>query len=402
MTIPAGPSQRSFDPTHADFSAFAGIPVPPTLAGSDFSVAPRPKIVFPPKAKVAVGAIAGVGVLLSVLLVVLFGAAALPEILPIAFLVLAGLIIVAFLVQMRASLSGTPLLPGTSVVGSPGDAAKHAVLTRFAADNGLLYRPRSPAPAYPGRIFLDMYTRLPYVYDHLSSTSGRYLDFGNYHSYSKTGDGPGGHLDPDPAMNSWGFVALQMDQQLPNILLISKHRVGGSTTLPMPPDPNQILSLEGNFGDYFTLYCPQEFEQDALYILTPDLMALLIDDASPFDVEIVDRWMFLYVPRPFNSMDPAVYQRIFRILETLDTKIVGQTSHYSSPELAPMPALVPPPAPGLHFVPNPELFGNAGPPGTRLKPKPQLVKMLVVVGLFVLAIVAVIIYGTVSGTGHFG
>jgi hypothetical protein len=402
MTIPATSPQRAFDPSHADFSAFAGIADSPRVAGSDFSVAPRPKIIFPPKAKLAVGVIVGVGVLLSVLLVVAFGAAALPGILTIVFFVLGGLFIVAFLVQMRAGLSGTPLLPGTSVVGAPGDAAKHAVLTRFAEDNGLLYRPRSPGPAYPGRIFLSMFTRLPYVYDHLSAISGRYLDFGNFHSYSETGDGPGGHLDPDPAMNSWGFVALQMDQQLPNILLISKHRIGGSTTLPMPPDPSQILSLEGNFGDHFTLYCPKEFEQDALYILTPDLMALLIDDAAPFDVEIVDRWMFLYVARPFNSMDPAVYRRIFQILENVGTTIVGQTSHFSSPELASMPALVPPPTPGWHFVPNPELFGNAGPPGTRLKPKRQLVGMLVVIGLFVLVIVAVIIYGTVSGTGHFG
>ena len=37
----------------------------------------------------------------------------------------------------------------------------------------------------------------------------------------------------------------------------------------------QVLSLEGDFDRYFTLYCPKEYERDALYVFTPDLMALL-------------------------------------------------------------------------------------------------------------------------------
>lgn len=134
--------------------------------------------------------------------------------------------ILVFVIQIRSS-----------VTGSPDDAAKQAVLTRIAADNGLLYRARSPGPANPGCIFLSMNARLPYVYDHLSTTSGRFLDFGNFHSYSETGDGPGSHLDLDPLQNSWGFVTLQMDQQLPNIPLTSKRRVGGQTVMPLHPGP---------------------------------------------------------------------------------------------------------------------------------------------------------------------
>jgi hypothetical protein len=380
MTMPAVPVPPTFDPGHANFEAFTGT-----------SSKPTPRAVFPPRMKIVVAAIIAVAVLLCVLILVTAPQLALFLLPGIGFVTLILLFGVLFAIQIK-----------TSITGSPGDAAKQAVLTQFAADNGLLYRTRSRGPSYPGCIFASMNTRLPYVYDHLSTIRGRYLDFGNFHSYSTTGDGPGSHLDPDPLLNSWGFIALQMDQQLPNILLISKRRVGGQTVLPIQPDPSQILSLEGNFDQYFTLYCPKEFEQDALYVFTPDLMALLIDEAAPFDVEIVDRWMFFYVPRPFNSMDPQVYQRLFRILQTVGTKIVGQTSNYSNPELAPMATTPAAPVADWHFTWNPALFGSDSPPGTRLKLKPQLVRMIVIVGLVLLVFLAIIVYGTVTGRGHFG
>ena len=90
----------------------------------------------------------------------------------------------------------------------------------------------------------------------------------------------------------------------------------------------QRLSLEGNFDDYFTLYCPRQYERDALYVFTPDLMALLIDEASPFDVEIVDDWMFVYANVPFQTGDANMYARLFRIIDTVGAKTLTQTDRY--------------------------------------------------------------------------
>ncbi len=92
---------------------------------------------------------------------------------------------------------------------------------------------------------------------------------------------------------------------------------------------DQVLPLEGDFDKHFTLYCPQEYEQDALYIFTPDLMALLIDEAAPFDVELVDQWMFVYSAKPFAMTDPAVLQRLFTIADTVGAKALDQTEHYA-------------------------------------------------------------------------
>jgi len=63
-------------------------------------------------------------------------------------------------------------------------------------------------------------------------------------------------------------------------------------------------------------------------IFTPDLMALLIDEAAPFDVEIIDQWLFVYATRPFTLADAATYQRLLRIVATVGAKTLSQTDRY--------------------------------------------------------------------------
>jgi hypothetical protein len=98
--------------------------------------------------------------------------------------------------------------------------------------------------------------------------------------------------------------------------------------LPIAFKRDQILSLEGDFDKHFTLYCPQEYEQDALYVFTPDLMALLIDDAGTYDVEIVDDWMFLYSPHQLPPLSQPTYAHLFTIIQTVGNKTVSQTENY--------------------------------------------------------------------------
>jgi hypothetical protein len=193
-------------------------------------------------------------------------------------------------------------------------------LETFAAANGMIFSPVDDNPQYPGAIFNQGDSRK--ALNHLRSASDRYLDIGNY-QYS-TGSGK------NRSTHNWGFMALHLDRRLPNMVLDSKANNGlfGGTNLPAYFDKNQILSLEGNFNEYFTLYCPKQYERDALYVFTPDLMALLIDNAAPFDVEIVDDWMFVYSATPFPSAHPGVYQRLFQIVDTVGAKTLSQTDRY--------------------------------------------------------------------------
>jgi hypothetical protein len=239
---------------------------------------------------------------------------------------------------MRATLSsqnpGTAVIPLIFFLGFlglvtfliVGAISSHAKrwerwerLTRFARQNGMAFSPNSLKPSYPGAIFQIGDTRQSV--DHFVSTAGRFFDFGNYR-YS-TGSGK------NRSTRVWGFLAFNLDRRLPHMMLDSKANNGFfGTNLPANFDKGQILSLEGDFDKYFTLYCPKEYERDALYVFTPDLMALLIDEAAPFDVEIVDNWMFVYSNVAFQPGDANLYARLFRIMDTVGAKALTQTDHY--------------------------------------------------------------------------
>jgi hypothetical protein len=199
-------------------------------------------------------------------------------------------------------------------------------LDRFAKANGLVFSPADANPQYPGAIFGQGRARS--AYEHFRSASDRFLDFGNYRYTTGSGKNSTTH--------TWGFMALQLDRALPHMVLDSKANNGlfGSTNLPATFTKDQVLSLEGDFDNYFTLYCPKQYERDALYVFTPDLMALCIDNAAPFDIEIVDKWMFVYSAAPFDMSTAPIYQRLFGIVDTVGAKTLSQTDHYADERVA--------------------------------------------------------------------
>jgi hypothetical protein len=236
---------------------------------------------------------------------------------PIAGLFLGFFVLVLAVVGFaiaRASISGS------------GRWERWLRMDRFAKANGLVFSPSDTDPSYPGAIFSIGDSRK--TTEHFRTAEGRFLDFGNY-QYT-TGSGK------NRSTRTWGFLALELDRKLPHMVLDTKANNGlfGGTNLPAHFDKEQILSLEGDFNEFFTLYCPKEYERDALYVFTPDLMALLIDEAAPFDVEIVDDWMFVYSNSAFPPAQPAVYQRLFRIIETVGAKTLTQTDRYQDDRAA--------------------------------------------------------------------
>ena len=181
-------------------------------------------------------------------------------------------------------------------------------LDRFAAANGMSYLPTLSAPALPGMIFGVGGSRS-------SSDLGRgeqprFVEFANY-QYT-TGSGK------NRTTHRWGYVAIKLDVPLPHIVLdaTSNNGLFGSN-LPTAFDKDQRLSLEGDFDQHFALYCPEGYEQDALYLFTPDIMARFIDNAAALDIEIVDDWLFLYGKREFSGLDPATWAWLFSVVAAL-------------------------------------------------------------------------------------
>lgn len=197
-------------------------------------------------------------------------------------------------------------------------------LTRFARANGLEFAANSDVPGYPGAIFQTGNSRT--VPERLYRRDGRFIDFGNYRYTTGSGKNKSTH--------HWGYLAIKLDRMLPQMVLDAKANNFLGTNLPMTFSRNQILHLEGKFDRYFTLYCPRQYERDALYVFTPDLMARLIDEAADFDVEIVDDWILFYTQQKFDLADPATLAGIFRIIDTVGEKTLDRTELYADSRMA--------------------------------------------------------------------
>jgi hypothetical protein len=191
-------------------------------------------------------------------------------------------------------------------------------LAQFAAENDLDYSPSDVRPSYPGVMFQNIPTIE--LYNHFQSRSGRYFDFGNFRYNA--------HLGELSEVGHHGFLALQLDQKLPHLILDAKgnNTFGGSLAVDLPG--STTVKLGRDFDRHFTLLCPPGHEREALYVLTPELMALLIDDSEALDVELIDDWMFVYSKKPFDSTDPGTMRRIFRIIDGLGAAATRSASVY--------------------------------------------------------------------------
>ncbi|WP_309066000.1 hypothetical protein [Microbacterium sp.] len=183
-------------------------------------------------------------------------------------------------------------------------------IARFAQANGMAYEDRVVEPALPGMIFQHGSGRMSSSL--VRGHHPRFVEFGNYQYTVKHGK--------SSTTYRWGYVAVKLDVPLPNIVLDAVGNNGLGSNLPTSFSKDQRLSLEGDFDRYFQLYCPQGYEQDALYLFTPDIMARFIDHAAELDVEIVDDWMFLYMQRPVSTTDPATWAWLFGAVGALMTK----------------------------------------------------------------------------------
>lgn len=197
-------------------------------------------------------------------------------------------------------------------------------LDGFARANGMGYLPRLEDPPLPGMIFSLGSSR--HAVDLVRGDRPRFVEFANYRYTTGSGKNRQTH--------HWGYVAVKLDAPLPHIVLdaTSNDSLFGSN-LPLTFGKDQRLSLEGDFDRHFALYCPADYERDALYLFTPDIMARFIDNAAALDVEIVDDWLFLYARRDFSTLDPQTWAWLFSAVGALLDKF-AQWSRWRDDRLA--------------------------------------------------------------------
>jgi hypothetical protein len=182
-------------------------------------------------------------------------------------------------------------------------------LARFSAANGRKYTPFVLAAARPGAIF--RFGKQHQTRDIVQTLTAPYIEVGNHQCV-------GGAFENNTT-HRWGYFMVKLERRLPHMVLVSRKPFGKrrAATFPLPLKRNQVLSLEGDFNSYFTLYVPQQYERDALYIFNPAVMARLVDEAAGCHVEIIDDWMYVYRSGGFDLLAPSTWQVIERIAETV-------------------------------------------------------------------------------------
>ncbi|GAA1328325.1 hypothetical protein ACFSWE_11195 [Leucobacter albus] len=121
-----------------------------------------------------------------------------------------------------------------------------------------------------------------------------------------------------------GYAEFRLPTRLPHLLLIRTGSLAPGLLAKRRPAPGQRLPLEGDFHRSFTVYCPSGYERDALYLLTPDVMAALVDGAQGFDVEIVDDRLLLRTRRDLVTLDPGIWLSLLYAAE----RVIERTTQW--------------------------------------------------------------------------
>ncbi|MFB2586858.1 hypothetical protein [Herbiconiux liukaitaii] len=205
-----------------------------------------------------------------------------------------------------------------------GTPVRHYRLAHFAAQNGLTYL---PGP-YKGTHVTPWKDRGLLVLTRvMHPLADRSIEFANYELIHGTARNRNTQFG--------GYCALRLRSALPHIVLQSRHNRTPVITSAALPARAQQLSLEGDFDQHFTLFCPEGYERDALYLFTPDVMARLVDRVRGFDVEIIDDWLFLVDHRDLVTLDPERWLGVADAVGALRDK-VGRWERWRDDREAPV------------------------------------------------------------------
>lgn len=197
-------------------------------------------------------------------------------------------------------------------------AKRRAKLYKFALRNNLTLVVDVSNPAYAGMIFDNGHSRE--INDAVRFGDG--TEIGNY-TYV-TGSGK------NQRTYTRAYAKIRLARRLPHMVLDAKgNNFWKFSSLSDTFDRSQTLALEGDFNNYFTLYAPKQYERDALYVFTPDVMAAMIDHGKDYDIEIIDDELFIYANKHFKLDQPETYERILTIASTVARKLINQTDYYA-------------------------------------------------------------------------
>lgn len=191
---------------------------------------------------------------------------------------------------------------------------------KFTQANGLAMLTAVLDPAYAGLIFSQGYGRV--INSAIVTKDG--WEIGNYNYTTGSGKSRTTH--------HWSYMRAKLVRKLPHMVLDAKSNnmfKSGITNLPASFSAKQQMRLEGDFNDHFVVYAPNDYEVDALYVFTPDVMATLIDYGKEYDIEVIDDNLIFYSQKPIALDKQADLQKAFEIIHKISSEIIHQGDYYA-------------------------------------------------------------------------
>lgn len=203
---------------------------------------------------------------------------------------LLGLIVavVIDIVIVSGGESGTPLTPiAIMLVGLNWvriwRKMQRAFMQQFASRNGFQFEADGESKHRMGKLFAHKH-----VNDTTNVVRGSYLDhpFELFNYHYKVGDGK--HATHyNATVLQYTFAGL-----VPQFSLTE--RGDGLSVIHRLALGQRVLELEGDFHKYFVVYVKELHEIEMLEVLTPEIMAFLIDHGCKLSFEFVGRNLFIY------------------------------------------------------------------------------------------------------------
>lgn len=215
----------------------------------------------------------------------------------------------------------------------PSEVRRELAFRAFAEAQGLSYSRYGHEPASRGIFFAESGDAVS------ARNRGGPSRFKAQHSleHGRTDDEPdlqiavagyaGQKGDPSAPRAAFRFLQLRLPRRLPHLMIDARANGGLRHLLP----GGQRITLEGDFDRHFTTYAPEGYARDALELLTPDVMAALIDFGRKWDIEVVENRMIVVSNRFGRRWDRLDTTALLRFAEIVGAELVHQAMTYSDP-----------------------------------------------------------------------
>lgn len=125
----------------------------------------------------------------------------------------------------------------------------------------------------------------------------------------------------------WHYLAVSLPAPLPQLFLEATG--AGPLTLELPrPVEGQRLTVGGQLDRRFTVYAPPGYGLDAMYVLTPVVIAALIDHADRYHVEVTGDTLVFFSPVLADFTEQEPWLAVDAVLQEVVPAVVRQAERY--------------------------------------------------------------------------